>query len=127
MALGISQVAFESALQYLKVRPIGNEQFLADIEDVRRTISELKQSIDASELMLYHAASGNGAHVFPALLSCIETALTVTDQTMTLMGGHGCMQEYSMERYFRDAKTVSLQKPVAHIKTMIGNQIVQAA
>ena len=127
VAFGISQAAFESALQYIKVRPIGNDQFLADVEDVRRTISELKQSLDASQLMLYHAASGNGSHIFPALLSCIETALKLTDQTMVLMGGHGCMKGYPMERYFRDAKTVSLQKPIAHIKTMVGSQIVQAA
>ncbi len=125
VALGISQAAFQSVLQYTKKRMIAENQYLADFESIQRALTDIKQSIDAARLMLYHAASIRGIDVFLATLKNIETALSVTDRAMTLMGGHGCMQEYPMERYYRDAKTVSLQKPVDHIKSMVGEKIVR--
>jgi len=51
-----------------------------------------------------------------AKMVAARTAVEVADEAIQLLGGYGYMQEYEVERYFRDAKAAEV---------FDGTQIVQ--
>jgi hypothetical protein len=53
-----------------------------------------------------------------------EMAMVVTDKAIRLHGGYGCTKDFPVERYFRDAKTLSLQKSSDHVKLMAGKMLL---
>lgn len=121
-ALGIAQGAFDRSLGHVKQR----EQFgrkLADFQVTRQKLAEMATKIEASRLLTYQAAwqfennqRGDEKQSAMAKLHACRTAVEVCDESIQLLGGYGYMQEYEVERYFRDAKVAEI---------FDGTQIVQ--
>ena len=54
-----------------------------------------------------------------------ETAVRVTDDALQLHGGYGYMDEYDVERFYRDAKIVEIYEGAKEIeKITIAREIV---
>ncbi len=49
-----------------------------------------------------------------------ELAMDVTSKAIKLHGGYGCTKDFPMGRYFRDAKTLSLQPTADFVRTNVG-------
>jgi len=121
-SLGIAQGAFDRSLGHVKQR----EQFgrkLADFQVTRQKLAEMATKIEASRLLTYQAAlqfennrHGHERRSAMAKLYACRTAVEVCDESIQLLGGYGYMQEYEVERYFRDAKAAEV---------FDGTQIVQ--
>jgi len=62
--------------------------------------------------------------MFAAAMFCNEVALDVAGKAVELHGGYGCTRDFPVGRYFRDAKTLSLQKTFDFVKTMIGKMLL---
>jgi alkylation response protein AidB-like acyl-CoA dehydrogenase len=114
-ALGMAQGAFERSLLYVKKR----EQFghkLIDFQVTRNKLAEMHTKIEASRFLTYHAASifdtkkAKDIRKFSAMakLFTCRAAVEVCDEAIQLHGGYGYIQEYEVERYYRDAKMVEL-------------------
>jgi len=114
-ALGMAQGAFDRSFAYVKQR----EQFgtkIIDFQVTRHKVAEMATKIEAARLLTYQAAQSSDAKKgkSDARLSAMaklyagRTAVEVGDEAIQLLGGYGYIQDYEVERFFRDAKTIEL-------------------
>lgn len=113
-ALGIAEGAFDRSLGHVKQR----EQFgrkLIDFQITRQKIADMATKIEAARLLTYQAAWQFDNNRRPsekqsamAKLYACRTAVEVCDEAIQLLGGYGYMQEYEVERFFRDANTADV-------------------
>lgn len=130
-AVGIAQGAFDRSLGHVKQR----EQFgrkLADFQVTRQKLADMATKIEASRLLTYQAARqfennrpGGEKQSAMAKLHACRTAVEVCDESIQLLGGYGYMQEYEVERYFRDAKVAEVFDGTQIVqKDIIANELV---
>jgi acyl-CoA dehydrogenase len=127
IANGISQAAFEDALNYVKER----EQFnrpIADFQWVRMTLADMWTKLQASKLLCYKCAAL--AEVNPMAEELIrlassakyyssETAMYITTNALQMCGSMGYSKEMMLEKYFRDAKFMAIGEGTTQIQKLI--------
>lgn len=130
MALGISRAAFHEGLQYARKRvafgnPIGTYQL------IRAKIAEMATEIQAARLMVHYAAwrMDQGldcrSEAAMAKMFATEVCLKVVDEVTRIYGANGFAQEYSPQRFFRDARFLLYGGGTHEIlKDFLGRQIV---
>lgn len=113
MALGTARDAFTRALDYAKKR----QQFgrpIARFQVTQHKIAELAAQIEETAAFVYNTADsfdrGKSSPALAAMakLRSCRTSLAVTSEAIQLLGGYGYMKEYEVERFYRDAKAMSL-------------------
>jgi butyryl-CoA dehydrogenase len=123
-ALGIAQGAYEAALNYTKVR----EQFgqpISEFQAVGFTLADMATRIKAARLLTYEAAwrKDNGLDYVKdasmAKLFASETAMWTATKAIQLHGSNGYSKEYSVERYFRDAKITEIYEGTSEIQRLV--------
>ena len=127
-ALGVAEAAYEASLSYARERqafgsPIGSFQM------IQSKIADMKTRIEASRLLIYHAARAkivaaqNGARYTTeasiAKLYASETAMLVTDEALQIHGGVGYSKEHPVERYYRDARITRIYEGTSEIQRMV--------
>ncbi len=132
-ALGIAQGAYDRALTHVKQR----EQFgqkIVDFQITRQKLAEMATKIEAAKLLTYQAAwqfenvkrAGKKASAM-AKLYATQAAFEVCDEAIQMFGGYGYMQEYEVERFYRDAKMADVFDGTKRTqKTIISNELVKA-
>jgi acyl-CoA dehydrogenase len=120
-ALGTAQGAFDRALAYVKQR----EQFgqkIAQFQVTQHKLADMATKIETARLMVYKAAwNFDQGRIDPKLTSMAKmyaarTAVEVSDEAIQLLGGYGYMQEYEVERFYRDAKITELYEGTREIQ-----------
>jgi len=123
-SVGLAQVAFEAALSYARER----RQFgrsIGSFQLVGAALARMRTEIDAARLLCQRAAwlrdSGQpcATEASMAKLKATEVAVWVTGQAVQVLGGYGYMQEYPVERYFRDAKSLTIVEGTSEIQQLI--------
>jgi len=113
MAYSASEVALDLSIKYAQERtqfgkPIG--QFQA----VSHMLAEMYTEIEAAKQLTYHAAwlynqgkpSIKEVHI--AKLFATEIANSVANKAVQIHGGYGYMEEYEVERIFRDVRLINI-------------------
>jgi alkylation response protein AidB-like acyl-CoA dehydrogenase len=125
--LGIAQGATDYALEYARTRetmgkPIAEHQLiaakLADMETrcelARGALYRVGQMVDAgvpdAELTKISAI---------AKLACTDAAMWVTTEAVQILGGYGYIDEYPVERMFRDAKITQIYEGTNEIQRLV--------
>lgn len=124
MGLGLSQGAFDYALQYAKERktfgtPISHHQAnaykLADIdmgiEMARTQLYEACRMLDRGEKITREGAI--------AKLYCSELARMAANHCVQILGGYGLMKEYDAEKYYRDQKLLEIGEGTSEIQRLV--------
>ncbi len=120
-ALGTAQGAFDRAVTYIKQR----EQFgkkIAQFQVSQHKIADMATKIECARLITYKAAwNFDQGRIDPKLTSMAKmyaarTAVEVADEAIQLMGGYGYMQEYEVERFYRDAKITEIYEGTKEIQ-----------
>ena len=81
--------------------------------------------IEASKQLTYHAAwlKDQGKDVIKsaamAKLFSSEAAMKITDEAIQIHGGYGYIKEYDVERFFRDAKILTIGEGTSEIQRII--------
>jgi len=129
-ALGAAQGAFDRALAYVKQR----EQFgkkIAQFQVTQHKLADMATKIETARLLTYKAAwNFDQGRIDPKLTSMAKmhaarTAVEVCDEAIQLHGGYGYMQEYEVERFYRDAKITEIWEGTKEIqKNTIASAIV---
>jgi alkylation response protein AidB-like acyl-CoA dehydrogenase len=130
-ALGIAQGAFDQAIKHAKER----EQFgrkIVQFQGIQFMLSELYTLIEAARSLVYRAAYDYDADAKEvdrissvAKLYATEVAVKTTIDSIQIHGGVGLMKEYSIERMFRDAKTIqNLEETHLAEKALIAKDII---
>ena len=109
-SLGGAQRCLDEALRYTKER----KQFgqpIADFQATQFTLADMETELQAARTLLYAAAakvSDNAADKtkFAAMAKRLatDTGMTVVDRALQLHGGYGYLQDYPIERFFRDLR-----------------------
>jgi alkylation response protein AidB-like acyl-CoA dehydrogenase len=125
--LGIAQGATDYALAYAKTRetmgkPIAQHQLIAAklaqmetrCEQGRGVLYKVGQMLDAGidgpELTKISAI---------AKLACTDAAMWVTTEAVQVLGGYGYIDEYPVERMFRDAKITQIYEGTNEIQRLV--------
>lgn len=113
LGTGVSRASFEFAMNYAKDRvqfgePIVHKQSVAFM------IAEMAYEVEAMRLMTWKAASALEAgkdakrEAFLAKLYAGDMTMKIVDYGVQLLGGHGYIREYPVERYYRNGRGISI-------------------
>ncbi|MCB2226267.1 MAG: acyl-CoA dehydrogenase family protein [Desulfarculaceae bacterium] len=131
MGVGGAQGAYELALRYAKER----QQFgkpVASFQINAFKLADMAMEIEASRLLLYNACWLRDNHKFfskhaaMAKLYASEVMGRVTDQAVQLHGGYGLMQEYDVERFYRDYKLLTIGEGTSEIQRLVIARLIGA-
>jgi len=131
-ALGIAQGCLDESLAYARER----RQFgqpIANFQAIQWMLSDMAAEIDAARLMTYRAAwlAQQGRTVTQASamakLLASEAANRIAYKALQIFGGYGYTKEFSVERYFRDARITTLYEGTSEIQRLvIARSLLQA-
>lgn len=124
-AVGVSQGAFEAAVQYAKERKAFG-QVIGQFQMIQDKLAEMATRIDASRLLVYRAAAlkDQGLPRFTkeaamAKYYAAETATYVAKEAVQIFGGYGYSKDYEVERYYRDAKVMEIYEGTSEIQKVV--------
>ena len=133
-ALGISQGAYESALNYSHERktfgkPISYHQSVGNI------LADMATQIEASRMMVYKAAwtkqkhyeDGGPRHTKEASMAKLfagDTAMWVSERAVQVLGGDGYTTDFPVERFFRDAKITQIYEGTQEVQRIVINRAI---
>lgn len=124
LALGISQAAFDIALQYSKER----EQFgkpISELQAIKFHLADMSVMIENARLQVYRAAwmkDQGWPHTLQSAQAKVyasEISSQVTHKAIQILGGYGYMREYQVERMYRDARVTELFEGTSEIQRLI--------
>ncbi|HKQ58567.1 MAG TPA: acyl-CoA dehydrogenase family protein [Candidatus Eisenbacteria bacterium] len=124
LALGLAQGSYEHAIHYAKER----KQFgqpIANFQAVQFMLADMRMKIEASRLLVYHAAMLKDAgmdfekEASMAKLFASEAANWVTDKAIQVHGGIGYCRDVPVERMHRDAKLMEIGEGTSEIQRLI--------
>lgn len=123
-AVGIARAALEEALAYTKKR----HQFgrpLSSFQVNQFKLAEMATWIRASRNMVYEAAwlvdNGQVDHALIAMTKWFsaEMAVRCADEALQMHGGYGYIDEYKVQRIYRDAKILEIYEGTKEIEKII--------
>jgi alkylation response protein AidB-like acyl-CoA dehydrogenase len=96
-------------------------------------LSDMATRLDAARLLTYRAAylRQSGARCTKeaamAKLFASETAMWAAHKAVQIYGGYGFIQDYPVERYFRDAKITEIYEGTSEIqRVVIARNVLEA-
>ncbi len=123
-SVGIARAAFEAALKYAGER----EQFgkpIREHQSVANMLADMHTQINASRLMVLHAAKLRSAglpclsEASQAKLFASEMAERVCSLAIQVHGGYGYLEDYAVERHYRDARITQIYEGTSEIQRML--------
>jgi alkylation response protein AidB-like acyl-CoA dehydrogenase len=131
IAVGIAQAALEASIEHAKSRKV-NGQPLGGYQGIQFLISEMSAQIAAARCLLQEAAEARdrGPTALPILpfqakFFATEMAIDVTNKALQVHGGQGYTQDLPVERYFRDARGLTLHfTPSEMLKETLGKMLL---
>jgi alkylation response protein AidB-like acyl-CoA dehydrogenase len=123
-ALGIARAAFEEALRYAKERvqfgkPIIEHQSIANM------LADMHTRINATRLLILHAARLRTeglpclSEASQAKLFASEMAEWVCSKAVQIHGGYGFLQDYPVERYYRDQRITQIYEGTSEVQRLL--------
>ena len=124
MALGCAQGAYEMALAYSKEREQFGKQ-ICKFQAVSFKLADMAIKIEAARCLLYKACRIKdagipfGKEAAMAKLYCSEVAAEVCDNAVQVMGGHGLLKDFNMERFYRDQRILQIGEGTSEILRLV--------
>ena len=121
--LGLAQGALDKTLEYVKQREAFGKP-LSDFQGVQFTLAEMATMIELQRNITYKAAwKIDNGQMDPSLNSMAKlnsglVATKVADMAVQLHGGYGYMDEYDVQRFYRDAKILDIYEGVKEAEKM---------
>ena len=124
MGLGLSQGAFELALNYAHERKqFGKPIIKFQINAFK--LADMATKIELSRTLLYKACwlkDNNKPFAKEAAMSklyCSEIAKQVADEAVQIHGGYGLMKDYDIERLYRDQRLLQIGEGTSEIQRLV--------
>ncbi|MCQ6281670.1 acyl-CoA dehydrogenase family protein [Bacillus sp. EB600] len=129
-SLGLSQACLDASVKYSKERhafgqPIGNYQA------TMTKLTEMAIKIEALRNLVYKAAwlidSGKPDYTLSAMAKYLggQTAVFCANAAIEIHGGYGYMDEYSVQKWYRDAKILELYEGTKEAEIMAIGRVLQ--
>ncbi|HWC13757.1 MAG TPA: acyl-CoA dehydrogenase family protein [Actinomycetota bacterium] len=124
-AVGIARAALEFAIDYAKERkafgvPISQHQ------SIQNHLADMATEVECARLLVQRAAwiaaSGqpfDKAEGSMSKLKAGETAVSVTEKAVQVLGGYGFIKDFPIEKWYRDSKIYTLFEGTSEIQRMV--------
>jgi alkylation response protein AidB-like acyl-CoA dehydrogenase len=123
-SVGIAQAALEAAVKYAGERKQWGKT-IASHQTIQHMIAEMETLTEASRFMAYRAfylidqGVRAAKETSMAKYYCCESAVKVASMALQVHGAYGLSNEFPVERYFRDARTMTIPDGTSEIQKMI--------
>jgi alkylation response protein AidB-like acyl-CoA dehydrogenase len=124
-SLGGAQRCLDESIRYTKER----QQFgkpIADFQNTQFTLADMATDLEAARALLYMAAAKVTANApdktkFAAMAKRLSTdsGSAIVDRALQLHGGYGYLQDYPIERFWRDLRVHSILEGTNQVMRMI--------
>jgi alkylation response protein AidB-like acyl-CoA dehydrogenase len=124
-AVGIARGALEHARDYAKER----HQFgspIASFQAIQWKLADMATEVDAARLLTWRAAWKKDAGYADfatqsamAKLFASDVAVKATREAIQIFGGYGYVDEYPVERFYRDAKITEIYEGTSEVQRMV--------
>jgi alkylation response protein AidB-like acyl-CoA dehydrogenase len=124
-SLGGAQRCLDEAIAYTRDR----KQFgkpIADFQNTQFMLADMATELEAARALLYMAAAKVTANApdktkFAAMAKRLatDTGSSVVDRALQLHGGYGYLQDYPIERFWRDLRVHSILEGTNQVMRMI--------
>jgi alkylation response protein AidB-like acyl-CoA dehydrogenase len=125
--VGLAAGATQYALAYAKTRRTFGKP-LIEHQAIAFKLAEMAMAVESARLLTHRAAwlvdeGGSGrdvAHFLSmAKAQASETAVRASEEALQILGGYGYLKDYATERYYRDAKQLTLVEGTSEIHRLI--------
>ena len=123
-AVGISEAALRAAAAYAGER----KQFgslIKEFQAIQFKLADIATRVSAARALLHAAATakdrGENIRQFSSMAKLLasETAMRATTEAIQIFGGYGYVNEYPVERLFRDAKVTEIYEGTSEIQRIV--------
>jgi len=97
--VGLAQGTLDKVVRYVQERTAFGQP-LANFQAVRLMVGEITTRVELARQLVYKAAL--------AKFYAGETSVWVADKALQLHGGYGYIDEYDVQRFYRDAKILEI-------------------
>ena len=129
-SVGLAQACLDAAVNYAKERVQFNKT-ISQFQGIRWMIADMATQIEAARLLTFNAAAMRDrgenftAAASMAKVFASEMANKVAYQAIQIHGGYGYIKEYPVERYYRDARVLTLYEGTSEIqRIVIANHVI---
>jgi alkylation response protein AidB-like acyl-CoA dehydrogenase len=129
-SVGLAQACLDAAVTYAKER-IQFGKPIAQFQAIRWMIADMATEIEAARLLTFNAAAMRdrrenfSAAASMAKVFASEMANQVAYRALQIHGGYGYIKDFPVERYYRDARVLTLYEGTSEIqRTVISNHIL---
>lgn len=123
-SLGIARAAFEAALVYARER-VQFGQPIIEHQSIANMLADMHTQLNAARLLILHAARLKTAghpclsEASQAKLFASEMAERVCSHAIQIHGGYGYLEDYPVERYYRDARITQIYEGSSEIQRLL--------
>jgi alkylation response protein AidB-like acyl-CoA dehydrogenase len=123
-ALGIARAAFEAALAYSQTRKQFDKAII-EHQSIGNMLADMHTRINAARLLIHHAARMRTeglpclTEASQAKLYASELAEWVCSKAIQIHGGYGYLEDYPVERHYRDARITQIYEGTSEIQRML--------
>ena len=123
-ACGVGRAALEATVAYVKERQAFGQP-IGEFQGPRFMMADMKTQLEAAELLTLRAAymkeQGQpfSREASMAKLFASEMSNKLADKAVQLHGGYGYIDEFPVERYFRDARVQTIYEGTSEVQRMV--------
>lgn len=132
-ALGIGRAAFEEAAVYAQERRAFGKP-IAKMQSIQNMLADTATELDAARLLIWRAAALKdagkryGKESAMAKLFAAEASHRAVHKALQIHGGYGYVQEYAVERHYRDQRITEIYEGTSEIQRLvIGRAVLKEA
>lgn len=123
-ALGIARAALDAAIAYSKDRTQFGKK-IHEHQSIANMLADMHTRINAARMLILHAARMRTegmpclSEASQAKLYASELAEWVCSKAIQIHGGYGYLEDYPVERYYRDARITQIYEGTSEIQRMV--------
>ena len=123
-AVGIARAALDAARAYARER-VQFGKPIAEHQAIGQMLADMHTRLNAARLMVHHAARLRMAGVpciseaSQAKLMASEAAEWVCSKAIQVHGGNGYLQDYAVERHYRDARITQIYEGTSEVQKIV--------
>jgi alkylation response protein AidB-like acyl-CoA dehydrogenase len=123
-AVGVARAAFEAALRYARVREAFGKPII-DHQGVAFRLADMATKLEAARQLTLHAAALKDAgrpclqEASMAKVFASDAAERICSDAIQVHGGYGYLNDFPVEKYWRDARVLSIYEGTNDIQRMV--------
>ena len=123
-SVGVARAAFDAARAYANQRAQFGK-LLKEHQAISHMLADMATKINAARLLVHHAARLRSigkpclSEASQAKLFASEIAEEVCSNAIQIHGGYGYLQDYPVERHYRDARITQIYEGTSEVQRMV--------